>query len=67
MFCSVPGTLLNTVDTKMNKRVMVSTLMELTFSQVERIGGIEQLRTQLLFNDNNGKTYKAPGTPSRGI
>lgn len=51
----------------MNKRVMVSTLMELTFSQVERIGGIEQLTTQLLFNDNNGKTYKAHGIPSRGI
>lgn len=44
----VPGTLLNTADTKMNKTVVVSALTELKFSQVERVGGVEQLITQLL-------------------
>lgn len=62
----MPGTLLNTADTKTNKIGMVSALMEFTFSWVERVGGIE-LITPVFFNDNYGKFYEVQGASSREV
>lgn len=62
----VPGSLLNTADTKMNKIGMLPTLMELTFSWVGRVKGTE-LITLLFFNEDYGKSYEVHGASSREI
>ena len=36
----------------------ISAIMELTFSWVESVQGIELITTQLLFNDKYGKSYE---------
>lgn len=37
---------------------MISAIMELTFSWVESVQGIELITTRLLFNDKHGKSYE---------
>lgn len=62
----MPGILLNTADTNMNNIGMLPTLMELTFSWVGRVKGI-QLITLLFFNDDYGKFHEVQGASAREI